>query len=190
VTAVLRERGTAALSFVNLIEAAALARFRQTGVSMQRVRKALEYVRKEMDEEHPLASQRILSDGVDLFWEYQERVREGLHLVNISKGGQKAFPEAVQRYLREIEWGKDRYATRWWPGAPRSGEGSVVVDPRRAFGAPVIVGTGVRTEDLFDRFSAGDRIDELAEDYGLTFAQVEAAIRAEARFLEPLAPAA
>jgi uncharacterized protein (DUF433 family) len=175
------------LSFVNLTEVLALTGFRQSGVSMQRVRRALEYVKQEMRVEHPLATQRILSDGVELFWEYQERHRGEIVLVNIVRGGQRAFPETVMRYLREIEWGKDTVASRWWPGAHEAGSGSVVVDPRRAFGSPVIARTGIRTEDVFLRFSAGEPLSELARDYGLTRDQAEAAIRAEARFLEPLA---
>lgn len=179
--------GAVTLSFVNLTEVLALAGFRQLGVSMQKVRRALEYAKKEMRVDHPLASQRILSDGVELFWEYQERHLNEAVLVNIVRGGQRVFPEAVMRYLREIEWGKDTFASRWWPGAPKAGAGKVVVDPRRAFGSPVIAGTGIRTEDVFLRFSAGEPLSDLAEDYGLTLDQAEAAIRAEAQFLEPLA---
>lgn len=185
-----RESGKPALTFVNLMEAVALAGFRQSGVSMQRVRKALEYAKRAMEEAHLLASQRILSDGRDLFWEYRERRDPDAHLVNLVQGGQKVFPEAVERYLREVEWGQDHYARRWWPGAPEARAGAVVVDPKRAFGAPVIAGTGIRTEDIFDRFSAGEPMEELVEDYGLTLAQIEAAIRAEARFLEPVRAAA
>ena len=59
------------------------------------------------------------------------------------------------------------------------------MDPRRAFGAPVIAGTGIRTEDVFSRFSAGEPLEDLAEDYGLTFAKIEAAVRLEVRLLEP-----
>ena len=176
-----------ALSFINLMETVALAGFRETGVSMQRVRRALEYVGKQMREKHPLANERVLTDGVDLFWEFQTREPTDVHLVNISRGGQKAFPEAVKRYLREVEWGKDRFATRWWPGAVRAGRGPVVVDPRRAFGSPVVARTGIRTADIFQRFAAGEPLSEIAEDYGLSGGKVEAAIRAEARFLEPVA---
>lgn len=187
VVAPLVQDGSSALSFVNLTEILTLAGFREAGVSMQKLRRALDYVRREMDVEHPLATQRILSDGVDLFWEYQERHREEVVLVNIVRSGQRVFPEAVMRYLREIEWGRDTFASRWWPGASEAGAGQIVVDPRRAFGSPVIAGTGIRTEDVFLRFSAGEPLSELADDYGLTFEQAEAAVRAEARFLEPLA---
>ena len=123
---------------------------------------------------------------MELFWEYQEE-GEDLHLLNVTRGGQRAFREVVMRYLRELEWGPDSYATRWWPGARVAGEGPIVVDPRRAFGAPVLAGTGIRIEDVFLRFSAGESLRDLAEDYGLTLEQIEAAIRAEARILEPAA---
>ena len=174
-----------ALSFVNLMEALTLAGFRKTGVSMQRVRKAVDYAHGAIDAGHILASKRLLTDGKELFWEFQERSRDAdTQLVNLTRGGQKAFPEAVMRYLRQMEWGTDLFAARWWPDADAR-KGSVVVDPRRAFGAPVIAGTGIRTEDLFQRFSAGEPLGELTEDYGLTLAQVEAAIRIEARLLQP-----
>ena len=91
------------------------------------------------------------------------------------------------KYLREVEWGKDQVASRWWPGATRPGRGPVVVDPRRAFGAPVVARTGIRTADIFQRFAAGEPVAELADDYGLSIDKVEAAISAEARFLEPIA---
>lgn len=174
-----------ALSFVNLMEALTLSGYRHMRVPMQRVRKALEYASRYVEAEHLLASQRLLTDGKELFWEYQERSRDAeLSLVNLSRGGQKAFPEAVMRYLREMEWGKDSFATRWWPGS-EPGEGPIVVDPRRAFGAPVLAGTGIRTEDVFSRFAAGEPLEDLADDYGLTFAQIEAAVRLELRLLAP-----
>lgn len=175
------------LSFINLIETIALSGFRQASVSMQRVRRALDYASGHMKIEHVLASERILTDGIDLFWEYQEKQPGDPHLVNISQGGQRAFPEAVMRYLHEIEWGKDLFAARWWPDSPAPREGPVVVDPKRAFGAPVLAGTGIRAEDVFHRFSAGEPMKELTDDYGLTIEQVEAAIRLEAKLLEPLA---
>ncbi len=154
---------------------------------MQKLRKALAYVGRHMAADHPLATERILTDGVELFWEYQERNPREIHLVNLVRGGQKVFPETVMRYLHEIEWGRDTFAARWWPGAKEAGSGPVVVDPRRAFGSPVIAGTGIRTEDVFLRFSAGEPLRELADDYGLSVEQAEEAVRAEARFLEPQA---
>jgi uncharacterized protein (DUF433 family) len=176
----------AALSFVNLIEALALSGFREMGVPLQRVRLALEFAGGSLGVQHLLASERILSDGLDLFWEFQERSHEAPGLVNMSRGGQRVFPDAVRRYLREVEWAKDSFAVRWWPGAQAT-EGFVVVDPQRGFGAPVLVGTGIKTEDVWSRFSAGESIRDLAEDYRLSVTQIESALRLEAVLLEPIA---
>ena len=175
---------TGGLSFVNLVEALALAGFREMRVPMQRVRRALDYANAELEIDHLLASERLLSDGLDLFWEFQELSTGEPHLVNMSRRGQKAFPEAIMRYLRQIEWGDDRFASRWWPVGNEQGHGVIVVDPSRAFGAPVVAATGVRVEDLFGRFSAGESMADLADDYGLRLDQVEAAIRLEASLLE------
>ncbi len=161
----------------------ALGRFRDAGVSLQKIRKALQYIEAELGTVHTLASQRILTDGVDLFWKFQELERESdLHIVNIARGGQKAFPEVISAYLREIEWGTDQFAKRWWPEV---GHRDVVVDPGKGFGAPTIASTGIRTEDVFQRFEAGESLLSLAKDFGLTIGRVEAAIRAEdgGRFL-------
>ena len=183
---VIRTVGRAeSFSFVNLIEARVLSGFRRVGVPMQRVRKALDYAGRHVaDIDHLLASERLLTDGRDLFWEFQQRSGGERDLVNLSQGGQKVFPEAVMRFLREMEWGRDRFAARWWPGSA-PGEGFVVVDPGFAFGAPTVQGTGIRTEDLFSRFSAGEPLADLSDDYGLSVEQVETAIRFEVQLLEP-----
>jgi uncharacterized protein (DUF433 family) len=54
----------------------------------------------------------------------------------------------------------------------------VVVDPRRAFGRPVIAGTSVPVTDIRGRFDAGDSIGTLAGDYDLRADQIEEALRA------------
>ena len=174
--------GASALSFVNLMEVVALAGFRGSGVSMQRVRAAVAFVEQQLEIDHALASYRMLTDGVDLFWAFQERHHDKA-LVNASRGGQRVFPEAVMRYLREVEWGQDEVAVRWWPGAKVAGEGTVVVDPNRAFGAPVIAHTGIRIEDVFSRFYAGEPMAVLADDYGVSVGQIEAAVQVESRIL-------
>lgn len=57
--------------------------------------------------------------------------------------------------------------------APRS----VLIDPRKRFGQPTIV--GVPTEVIRDRFQGGDSVAGLAKDYGITSEQVEEVIRYE-----------
>ncbi|MBI5441113.1 MAG: DUF433 domain-containing protein [Deltaproteobacteria bacterium] len=55
----------------------------------------------------------------------------------------------------------------------------VTVDPRVAFGRPVITGTGISTAVIAIFVRAGDRIEAIAEDYDLSPEQVEAAVTFE-----------
>jgi uncharacterized protein (DUF433 family) len=69
-------------------------------------------------------------------------------------------------------------------GSPRI----VVMDPRIRFGRPTITGHGTPTDMLLERHQAGDSIADLAEDYGLPVAEVEEALRYEAKPLSFVLP--
>jgi uncharacterized protein (DUF433 family) len=55
----------------------------------------------------------------------------------------------------------------------------VEIDPRIAFGRPVLAGRAVPTAVLADRFKAGDSLADLAEDYDTSTQTIEEAIRCE-----------
>jgi uncharacterized protein (DUF433 family) len=55
--------------------------------------------------------------------------------------------------------------------------GAIEVDPRRAFGRPVLAGTSAPAEDVAARFLAGEGVAALAADYDAPGEQIEEAIR-------------
>jgi uncharacterized protein (DUF433 family) len=57
----------------------------------------------------------------------------------------------------------------------------VVVDPRRAFGAPVFERGGARVEDVLGRFWAGESLDELSDEFGVPADQLEDVVRVASR---------
>jgi uncharacterized protein (DUF433 family) len=57
----------------------------------------------------------------------------------------------------------------------------VVMDPQIRFGRPTITAHGTPTDILLERHQAGDSIADLAADYDLRTAEVEEAIRFEAK---------
>ncbi len=57
---------------------------------------------------------------------------------------------------------------------PRSGP--IAIDPGISFGRPVVVRLGISTAVLAERLDAGESIEELASDYGLSTTQVEEAV--------------
>jgi uncharacterized protein (DUF433 family) len=64
-------------------------------------------------------------------------------------------------------------------GEIRDQPSPVVIDPRIAFGRPVLAGRSVPTAVLADRFKGGDTLTQLAEDYDTSPQNIEEALRCE-----------
>jgi uncharacterized protein (DUF433 family) len=156
------------LSFEDLVEVAAVAAVRREGVSLQRLRAALDYATFELEIPRPLLSERFKTDGRDLF------AQGG---TNFNRFGQMVWP-FVEAVLKDVDYGTDLLAIRWWP-AGRDTE--VLVDPQVNFGRPIIRSLGVRTETLVDRFVAGMSLEDVAEEYTTSPVLVQQAVRFENR---------
>ena len=165
------------LSFINLVEAHLLGAIRRKHeIALPKVRAAVAYVRRQFGTEHPLAEQRMLTDGQELF------VQKFGKLIAVSQAGQLAFLEVLKAHLERIEWDEAGIAVRLFPFTRRlEGEEpkSIVIDPRISFGRPVLFGTGIATAVIAERFKAGESVDELAEDYGRNRLEIQDAIRCE-----------
>jgi len=167
------------LSFANLCELHVLAAItRHHRIPLQRVRSALARVRKEMRSPRPLLAEDFRTNGLDLFLEYAGQ------LVNVSGGGQAAFRGEFERALDRIERGARGAPIRLFPFSRRPDRSSeqpqvIAIDPRIAFGRPVVARAGVRTDVIFDRFGAGDSPAEMAGDYGVGEEEILEALRYE-----------
>ena len=164
------------LSFINLVEGHVLSAMRREHeVSLKNVRKALDFVRREFRTEHPLIATEFETDGVDLFVD-----RYG-QLINASRDGQLEMKEIMKQFLRRISRDSSGLPIKLFPftrysehlDQPRT----IEIDPRISFGRPVLVGTGIRTEVLSERFLAGESTAELAKDYGRAEEEIQEAIR-------------
>jgi len=164
------------LSFLNLVEVHVLSSIRQQGHPMPAIRKALAYLEKRFQVSRPLATQQFYSDGVGLFIEHLGT------LVDTCRDGQTAIREAVQAYLTRIEYGHDGIATRLYPFTRRGTTNdpkSVMFDPTVSFGRLVLAGTGIPTEEVADRYRAGESAEELAKDFRVDREKIDEAIRCE-----------
>lgn len=166
------------LSFNNLIETFVLSSIRRLhGISMQRVRHAMRYVGQELGYERPLIHASFQTDGVNLFVQHADRV------LVASAGGQGVLREALTASLQRIDW-EHNFAARLYPWV-RSEHAlqpkTIVIDPRRGFGQPVIAGTGVEARIVAQRYRAGESVRDLARDYSVDAEQIEDAIRCETR---------
>jgi uncharacterized protein (DUF433 family) len=166
------------LSFINLVEAHVLDAIRRDHeVALKHVRTALAFLAKQQPHSrHPLAEQDFVTDRVHLFIE-----RYG-QLINISRDGQLAMRAVLDAYLERIERDAKGLPVRLFPFTRRrtlDEPRAVVIDPTVSFGRPVLIGTGIPTAVIAERYKAGDSMDDLAADYGRTRLEIEEAVRCE-----------
>ncbi len=166
------------LSFLNLAEAHVLGALRrEQGVSLQKVRQALDYLGRSLrlSSGHPLAEHRFATDGVHLFVEHYSQ------LIEVTQEGQLAIRECLERFLTRVEWDDRGLASRLYPfthtAADRDSPKVVIIDPKIAFGRPVLAGSRIGTSVVVERWMAGESVEALAEDYGRMPGDIEEAIR-------------
>jgi len=143
---------------------------------LDKIRVAMDYLREQFGSEHPLAEENFTTDGLDLF------VQKYGQLINVSRGGQLGIKALLEAHLRRIERDAKGVALRLYPFTrKRSGEEPrvVVIDPYVSFGRPVLVGTGIATSVVAERYKAGESVEELCSDYGRKRLEIEEAIRCE-----------
>ena len=145
---------------------------------MPHIREAIDYISTEFPSEHPLLTEKFLTDGKYLFIKKLEQT------INVSKRGQLGIGPILDQYLKRIERDSSGLPTEVfplridWQGAPNEEPPKVVViNPKISSGRPVVVGTGIVTTILYGRFRAGEGTPELARDYGLTPEQIDEVIR-------------
>ncbi len=170
------------LSFENLCELHLLGVIRKHHrVPLPKVRKAVKYMQDRLDNTRPLLSKDLLTNGVDLFVEIADQV------LAVSMDGQQSLRDDFLQAMQRVEFDKrSGRVLRLFPfTTPPNGESessrSVVVDPLTSFGRPIVAAAGVRTRVVHERFMAGDSMDEMAGDYGVSLATIEDAVRFEQR---------
>jgi uncharacterized protein (DUF433 family) len=166
-------RDPATLSFSNLVEAHVLRSLRtEHGVPLDAVRQALRFAERELKIEQLLLREELCTAGGELFLD-----RYG-ELVNLSASGQLAMRRIFEVHLQRVEWGDLRSAVRLYPFvlAESADDKPIVIDPRIAFGRPVMERAFVSTRAILDRIDAGETVDDVARDYELTAEAIEKAV--------------
>jgi uncharacterized protein (DUF433 family) len=161
-------RGAASVPFAALVEAYVLRALRnELGFTKRQIADTVVDVRETFGTDFALTSKRIASDGIDIFIEHAdgEFARVGDH--------QGLIRDIVGNYLQYITWSDDSdYAARLrLPGFGEDAE--VIVDPRFAWGDPVIERNKVPIRAILDLWAAGEPLSIVADEYGLTIPEAE-----------------
>lgn len=160
------------VSWVDLIEIVAIGLLKEKGFSLRRIRDIVQLCQDTLGEQNPLAMRKFKTDGRSIF------LSLGEHLLDVShwrRKGMMAWDTVLGPFLETLDYEGD-IARRWWP---MGRERLIVIDPEYGFGYPVIANTGVRTEFVAERFAVGESTAEIANDFDITPAEVDDALRFE-----------
>jgi uncharacterized protein (DUF433 family) len=169
----------AEIPFIGFVETVMLQELRHR-TSMQKIRKGLAKIAVKEGLHHALASKRLYTDGVELFYNYAEKEDdpEYRELAEVLSDNY-VFELALGR-VKLLSYEDDGYAGQViWPLTRRITLRPIIeVRPGRAFGQPTFIRGGSRLKDVLSRFNAGDDPDKVAEDFGVPWDDMLDTLRA------------
>ena len=108
-------------SFTDLVQLRVIKRLLDTGISLAKIRKAVDWLRSDMQRD-PLKDSTLLSDGIDI-WTSDNSDETQQYLMDILRRGQGVFAIAVGQVQRDLEGESlELFPARPGPGELASGE--------------------------------------------------------------------
>lgn len=161
-----------ALSFRDLLELRFVDAFIRAGVSWRTMRRAHAKAQQELQTTHPFCSNRISTDGRSILLRQGEEDSDQA-LINLATD-QVEFSRIVKAFLMELEFSGDEII--WWPLGK---ERQIVVDPKRNFGQPTVVRSGVPSQILARSVKANSSRELVAKWYEVEFEEIADAVEFE-----------
>jgi uncharacterized protein (DUF433 family) len=155
----------AAVTWAEFIEAGWLREYRRThNVPMAELRAFIDLVRDRYGVPYPLADRRPFVSGRELLSQAQEESGLAAEFCLVATvRGQYVLTSAADSFVRRVTWQEDT-ATEWRPhDDPRS---PVRISPDVRFGRPAV--HGISTEALWEHEQAGESVEEISEEFGVT----------------------
>ena len=158
-----KPRDKRVIPFVGLTEAAVVQVFRSSGLSLQRIRKALEVLSSQGELEHALASRHMYTDGANVLYQYADQSNDKkLRSLTVVFSGQRVFRDAIDRYLKRITFG-DAWATELI--LPVTERPLLRVLPNVALGDALFMNGGAPLSAVRSRAYAGEPLASISADF-------------------------
>ena len=156
------------INFLTLIEFFTFYQLREEGIGVKKILKAHNILEKVFDTQYPFAKSNIFTDGKAILFS-----GEVGDIIQADETLQITIKEVLEPFCKKVDFNKDFLAERFFPMGKNN---SIIIDPKRQFGQPVIGNTNVMSETVYDLFRGGEPIDIITNIYGLTTKQVQDAI--------------
>jgi uncharacterized protein (DUF433 family) len=164
------------LSFLDLIEARFVKVFLDHGVSLHTIRIVAKEAEAIFQTTHPFCVKKFETDGETILARLRDEQAEGGERLLDLKRKNFVFPAVFNPLLKTLDFDTSGDAVRWWP---RGNFTPIVLDPKRAFGAPIVERSCVPTRALFDAHRAGEPPERIAKWFRVDLEEVRAAIEFE-----------
>lgn len=165
-----------ALNYLELVEVAFVAFFRNNGVSMQRIRDARDFCGQRINSERPFTEYAFKTEGMHMLLDFDQYNSDNPFerfivkssapndrvVVAADMHGQLAWEVLMGNKFAEFDY-EYELALRWHPAGYSS---LVVIDPRHAFGAPIV--DGLPTWVIKGRYLARESFDDLVDDFDIS----------------------
>ena len=165
------------LGFRDLIELRFVMAFVDVGLGLKTIRYCLEYARQCVDDERPLSTRRFRTDGRTIFLDTLKQSGES-ELLDL-RSHQYALKQVIERTFRDLDISND-IVTRW---RPFDGKKSIVIDPERAFGQPIVTDYGITTVALADAVKAEGSVKRVSHLFDVPERVVSDAVNFEKTLL-------
>jgi uncharacterized protein (DUF433 family) len=173
--------GSQELSFWDLFEVRFIEHFRSQNLSLQFLRKVAAKARAEFKTQHPFAlyGSTFLTDRKRIFRQTAEELGEEKKTHDLLSGQYEMY-EAIEKMLAKgVAFNPKTFLAEEWP--PFGECPNVIVNPRFAYGHPVISEKKIPTAAIFQLWRAqGDR-KRVAGWYGIDLMEIDEAIEFELR---------
>lgn len=169
------------LGFRDLIEARIVRGLRSLDIGLPTIRECLQRASELVQDDHPFSTRQFRTDGKRIFLQTMGGV-VGDSLIDL-KLRQHAFRRIVEPSFVDLDFDAD-VASRWWL-LPR--KKSVVLDPTRSFGQPILADSGVPTARIAQSVAAEGSVERVAQLYEIKPAAVRDALIFEHRRTDKLA---
>lgn len=147
------------LGFRDLVEARIVNALRERRIGLTTIRKCIERARAIVGDERPFSTQHFRTDGKTIFLEITRDIAEP-EFIDLRKS-QGVFKRVVEPTLQDLDFGPSG-AERWWL---LHGKKTVVADPARSFGQPILAEHGISTARVVEVVAAEGSVDQAAKVY-------------------------
>jgi uncharacterized protein (DUF433 family) len=162
--------GSKAVGFHTLIEFYVMVQFSEAGVQTRKLLDAHKTLSEWYNTPFPFAQKEVLenmkTDKTRIYFQ------KGDDLVTLDNTKQLNF-KFIEIFFKNIEFDSNQLAARLWPLGK---EKSIVIDPKRKFGHPVIDEQNIYPETICNHINAGDPVKYIAYVYEITEQQVAHAV--------------